>query len=423
MYNFLEYAVVLLGAIVLLGFFNEKVTKITNEIALLLFSAIVGIGILITLMIVEDSSAKQLLESAQLFNLEKFLMKGVLCFMLFAGSCHMKLRDFKENAKQITVLAILVTLLGAVFYGGLFYVVTKIVGLSFSLAECLMFGSIIAPTDPIAATSILKQFNLPKRISFFMEGESLFNDGVGVALFVCFSGMVTAQESGGFVKIMLQELLGAFAIGIVVALLFFKIFETTKDDIRKISTSLLAVILVYLLSDRLGCSGAIASVVCGICFSAFRNYRESQGKKLELETFDTFWEILDTMLNSILYAMMGMTFVRILHMPNVIFWSLVVIILNFCARFLSVLVGTLFMGKLPDHYDKGSFATLLTWGGLRGGLSIALAMSAAHMLDSDVYNIILGGTYAIVFFTTIVQGLTMKRIYFKIEKKVKQNAD
>jgi CPA1 family monovalent cation:H+ antiporter len=118
---------------------------------------------------------------------------------------------------------------------------------------------------------------------------------------------------------------------------------------------------------------------------------------------------------------MGMTFVRILHMPNVVFWSLIAISLNLVARFLSVLIGTLCMGKLPDHYDKGSFATLLTWGGLRGGLSIALAMSAAQMLDSNVYNIILGGTYAIVFFTTIVQGLTMKRVYLKIEKKVKQN--
>ena len=126
-------------------------------------------------------------------------MDGVLCFMLFAGSCHMKLSDFKKQVRQVSVLAFVCTLLGACFYGALFFGASVLLGLNLSLPVCLMFGSIVAPTDPIAATGILSKFGLPQNISFLIEGESLFNDGVGVALFVCFSGMATASASGGFV--------------------------------------------------------------------------------------------------------------------------------------------------------------------------------------------------------------------------------
>ena len=125
-------------------------------------------------------------------------MDGVLCFMLFAGSCHMKLLSFKKHAKIISLLAIGATFLGAVFYGLLFYGASVLLHLGVPLPVCLMFGSITAPTDPIAATSILKKFNLPEQIGFIIEGESLLNDGVGVALFVCFSGMEQSSASCAF---------------------------------------------------------------------------------------------------------------------------------------------------------------------------------------------------------------------------------
>lgn len=422
MNHFLTFTVILLAFVVFLGFFNEKVTKFTYEISLMLFSVIIGgILLLLKLYLNADTSVAQILNHIDFSSLESFLMEGVLCFMLFAGSCHMRLLDFKKHAKIISLLAILATFLGAVFYGILFYGVSLLFGLNLSLPVCLMFGSITAPTDPIAATSILKKFNLPSNIGFIIEGESLLNDGVGVALFVCFSGMVSAQENGDFFAVMAKELFGAILVGIVITAICFPIFKKTNDTNRQIFTSLLAVAAAYLTCEIFGFSGAIASVVCGVLFSALRNWNEQKGNILELEQFDIFWGILDNLLNSVLYVMLGLSFIQILQMPYVLRLSILAIIINLIGRSGSVALSSLFMKTLPDEYNKSSFTKLLTWGGLRGGLCVALAMSTQELVSNDIYYIILGGTYAIVFFTTIVQGMTMPAVYRRIEDNLKNS--
>ena len=352
--TFLLNTVILLALVVVLGFFNEKVTKFTHEIALMLFTVIVGGMLLVASAVLRGTgTASQVLEELQFFNLEGFLMEGVLCFMLFAGSCHMRLLDFKKYARAISLLAVGATFLGAVFYGLIFYGAGKLLGLSFTLPVCLMFGSIVAPTDPIAATSILKRFHLPDGISFIIEGESLLNDGMGVALFIFFSGMVTAEESGGFIAVMAKEILGAMVVGIVVTFLCFAIFSRTKDESRQIFTSLLAVSMSYVLCECFGFSGAIASVVCGVLFSALRNYSEYKGKPLDLRQFDIFWGILDTLLNSVLYVMLGISFIRILQMPHVLVLSLLAIAANLVARSGSLGAASIFIGPLPDGHGEG----------------------------------------------------------------------
>ncbi len=419
MIDFLVYAVILLGLIVLIGFFNEKKTKLTYEISLMLFSIPIGAAVTFFGAYIRDQSVMELLHDIEIFDLEDFLMKGVLCFMLFAGSCHMKLSDFKRLARPVGVLAIVCTLLGAIFYGTLFYLVALLFKLPFTFPMCLMFGSIVAPTDPIAATSILNKFGLPKDLSFLIEGESLLNDGVGVALFVCFSGIVTAEAGEGFFVVMFREIFGAVLIGAVVTFLCFQLFSRTEDEKRKIFVSLLAVSLSYFLCERFDCSGAIASVVCGVLFSAFRNKEEEKRGAWELPEFDGFWEVLDCLLNSILYVMMGFSFIRIHQMPYVFMLSIMAIICNLLGRSGSLYASSFLMGQIPDNYDRMSFVKLLTWGGLRGGLSIALAMSTSSMLSPEVYHTVLGSTYAIVFFTTVIQGLSMKKVYEKIEKGLK----
>lgn len=416
MTSFLGAVVFLMTFIVFLGFFNEKVTKFNYEISLMLFSIIIGAGLLVArLTIGESTSISQILANLDFTKLEAVLMEGMLCFMLFAGSCHMRLLDFKKHAKTVSLLAIGGTLIGSVLYGGLFYGVSAVFGLNLTLPMCLMFGSIIAPTDPIAATSILKKFNLPSNIGFIIEGESLLNDGVGVALFVCFSGIVSAQENGGFLSVMFKEIFGALLVGIVVTTICFQVFKRTKEVTRQIFASLLAVATAYLACEHFGFSGAIASVVCGVLFSALRNWNAMKGFEWELEHFDTFWEILDNLMNSLLYVMLGLSFCQILQMNHVIIMSVTAIILNLISRSTSVGVASVFAGKLPDGYDRKSFIKLLTWGGLRGGLSVALAMSTVEMVRADIYYIILGCTYAVVFFTTIVQGMTMPKVYNSIK--------
>ncbi len=415
MRDFLTNVVLILLFVVALGYFNEKVSKLTYEISLMLYAAVISVCLMMAGSMFHTSWAENLLTALLNLNLEKFLIDGVLCFMLFAGSCHIRLLDFKKQAKIISLLALGATLLGAVFYGLLFYAASLLLGLSIPLPVCLMFGSIVAPTDPIAATSILKKCNLPKQISFIIEGESLLNDGMGVALFVCFSRMVVTGQGGGLLKVMCRELLGAIAVGFVVSVVCFAVFKRTSDEPRRIYVSLLAVSLSYLLCERWEFSGAIASVVCGVMFSALRTREVYRSSRLELALFDDFWSILDNLFNSVLYVLLGLSFINLLQMPMVLRMSLLVIMFNLLGRSGSVGMMSLLAGKLPDGYDKTSFVKLLTWGGLRGGLSVALAMSTREMLPEDVYFILLGGTYAIVFFTTIVQGLTMQNVYRRIE--------
>ncbi|MEE0957423.1 MAG: sodium:proton antiporter [Ruminococcus sp.] len=410
--------VAIIAFVCILGFFNEKVTKLPYEISLMLFSTVIGIVILIVSALIKGVD---ILEEAQMMDIKDFLLEGVLCFMLFSGSCRMKLSDFKAQARQITVLAFVCTLLGSLFYGFLFYGASLLLGAEISLPVCLMFGSIIAPTDPIAATGILSKFGLPKNISFLIEGESLFNDGVGVALFVCFSGMVTSSSSGSFFGVMLQEILGAVLVGVAVTALCFLMFRFCKSKMLRIFISMLAVSLSYAVCEKCDFSGAIASVICGIMFSALRS-RYSAEEPEDAESFDNFWETLDSLFNSILYVMLGLSFVRVLQMEYVIILSLVAITANFIARVSSLSISSLIMGKIPDNYSRFNFIKLLTWGGLRGGLSVALAMSTKGMISDEVYYIVIGGTYAIVFFTTVVQGLTLKPVYNRIKRSMEKTA-
>ena len=418
MNEFLPYVVIIMLLIVVLGFINERRTKLTYEIALMLFSIILGAVLVAVHMIADDNDTRLIINDVISFDLEDYLMKGVLCYMLFAGSCQMRLKDFKKQKRQITVLSIFATLFGAVFYGGVFYLVSCALKLGLSLPVCLMFGSIVSPTDPIAATSILNKFDLPEDISFLIESESLLNDGVGVALFVCFSGIVRASGSANFFVVFFRELFGAVIVGVVVTVLCFYIFYKTQDSARQIFVSILAVSSAYLLCEIFDFSGAIASVVCGVLFSALIKRFRDAGKEWHLEEYDVFWSIADNLLNSVLYVILGLTFIGILKTPDVILVSLGAIVCNLIGRAASVGLCTFSMGPIPSGFDKKNFINLMTWGGLRGALCIALAMSTKSMIPDETYRIILGGTYAIVAFTTIVQGLTMPVVYRKIKKSM-----
>ena len=423
--EFLTILVVLLALICILGLFNEKVTKLTYEIALMLFSTVLGIVILIVVSTAADTDITNVLKEVRDFDIHGFLMHGALGFMLFASSCHMKLKDFREQARQITVLSLVSTLLGAVFYALLIYGAGCLFGEPLPLPVCLMFGSIIAPTDPIAATGILSKFGLPKKTSFLIQGESLFNDGVGVALFVCFSGMVSASgsaEQGSFVGLMFKEIFGALAVAVAVTLLCFLMFRFVKHSYLKLFISLLTVSLAYALCETLGFSGAIASVVCGILFSELRERYPDAEEEGQTKLFDGFWETLDVFLNSILYVLMGLSFVTILRMEHVFLLAAIAIVANLVARAGSLSLSSFLMGKIPDGFSKPGFVALFTWGGLRGGLSVALAMSTQPLLPEDTYYVILGCTYAVVFFTTVVQGLTMKPVYQRISRNVDADA-
>ena len=412
--NLLNDLVMILLFIVVLGFINEMTTKLPNEIALMLYAFAAGVIFLIIDSLSTNTILTDFRTRMHSVSLDDFLMHGVLCFMLFAGSCRMRRQDFKENLKLITSLSLLTTLAGALIYGFLFYGIVYLLKLPLTLPMCLLFGSIVAPTDPIAATSILPRFGLPKETGFVIQGESLFNDGVGVALYVCFKSMIVkTAEHQGFFEVMFRELFGAAAVGIGISLLLFQIFRTTKDEYRQIAVSLLAVSAAYVICEIFVFSGAIASVICGITFGT-ETEKYATKHQVPMYAYHHFWEILDTLLNRILYVMLGLSFFPVLDIQHIIILAVICILINLIARSVSVWISCMISRPLPDGFKNAQFITLLTWGGLRGGLCLALAMESSRLLPDEAYNIIIAGTYIVIFFTTIIQGLTMPKVYKKI---------
>lgn len=408
---------VVLFAVVILGFINEKTVKITDEIALMLFSIVVAAVILCLKRSGIYDFNRELGIFFQSFDLNSYLVEGVLCFMLFAGAAHIRAESLKRDAKLITSLALASTLISAVVYGVIFYGISVVLHIGLTLPMCLLLGSIVAPTDPIAATSILRKFGLPKRTGLVIEAESLFNDGVGVALFVCFSGMVTQTSGSGFFAVMGRELLGAVAVGLVLSFLSFALFKRTQDEIRRIAVSLFAVTAAYSICEVLSFSGAIAAVVCGIYFATAMQRLDGDFSK-----YYAFWSVVDSLLNSVLYVIIGCFFAYVLEMPFVILLTVASIIINLIARAAGVGSAVLWNRPLPDGFRPSGFITLFTWGGLRGGLCLALALSTVDLLPEAAFHAVVGSAYGIVFFTTVVQGLSMKRVYAKISQPARTGA-
>lgn len=419
MENFLLYLVCILFIIVAIIIFNEKVTKFANEIALLMFSLLVGIVLLILNNIsVETSATVGIIETIGKYRLDKVLLEGLLCFMLFTGASELKLPSLVHNFKPICLLALLTTVIASGIYGCLFWCVTKLIGIDIDFTLCLLLGSIVSPTDPIAATGILNKMGLTKNITAVMEGESLFNDGTGVALFIFLKELYLDTKSQNFLVVMGKELFGAIIVGLAVSFALSMLLKMTNDPIKHILISLLSVSMCYVICEHCGFSGVIASVVCGIYFSTFTQKLKAENKDLDPEDYyEDFWSVLDKIFNYVLYVMIGIHFVYLTKVKWFVFVAIAAIVLNLVARYLGVLISTTISRQCPDGYEIRPFTILMTWSGLKGGLCLALAMSAEEFLPTSAYNFILYVTFITIIFTTVIQGLTVGRVFEWIKVK------
>lgn len=408
----------LLFMIIVISILNEKLIKIPNDIALVLFAFIFSAVIKLLEETGLVSFSHTIVGKLERFNFQEFLMDGILCFMLFAGASGVNFNRFVKNIKSISLLALLTTVLSSFLYGALFYAVSVGLKLGFSIWLCILLGCIVSPTDPIAATSILKKAGLSKNVSTVIEGESLFNDGTGVAVFVCIKNIVNDTSDLSFPVLMAKELLGAIAIGLAISFVMFTLLKCTNNPILHIFISMFDVMAAYIVCEHLGCSGVIASVVCGIYFSKAMAGKEEWRKVVDpKDLYEDFWHIADTLFNSVLFILIG---VSLLNMPfhrSLLLLILAAIIGNFIARYVGVFVSTLIIGKnkIPNRYSVNEFTTLMTWSALKGGLSLALAFSCAEFLTQDAYNVVLIVTYVTMFFTIVVQGLTTKKVFAVVE--------
>lgn len=416
--SILMFLVIIIAYIVVIGTLNEKIFHMQSDIALIFFSFVFSVILLFIKKMTSMELLSEFAKSIQDFEFAAYLMDGVLCFMLFAGASKVNMTKFKQNLKPICLLALLATVISSFLYGALFYVAALILGIHGDMWVCILLGCVVSPTDPIAATGILSKIGLSKNVCSVIENESLFNDGTGVTLFVFVRSFVIKSENTNVLILITKEIAGAVVIALVISFALFKLMKITKDPIRYILISLLDVSLVYIICEHLGCSGVIASVVCGMYFSYEMHKMDRRVAVIDPENYyRDFWEILESILNAILFVMIGMLVFCMTPCKN----FLAVVLLSILALVVSRAVGVFISSilarrKIPGNYNLTEFTVLMTWSALKGGLSLALALGTKEYLSPDIYHVFINVAYAAIFFTVLIQGLTVKKAYFALEK-------
>ncbi|MBR6485541.1 MAG: sodium:proton antiporter [Lachnospiraceae bacterium] len=416
--NILLFLIIILAYIVVIGILNEKVFRLQSDIALIFFSLILSVILLILRYLLPIETLRIFTDNLGSFGFEEYLMDGVLCFMLFAGAGKVNMGKFKQNLKPICLLALLTTLISSFLYGILFYLIAMLFKIPMDIWMCILLGCVVSPTDPIAATGILNKIGLSKNVCSVIENESLFNDGTGVTLFIFVRSVIIHSGDSNFAVLMFKEIVGAVAVALIVSWLLFKLMKLTRDPVRYILISLLDVSSVYMICEHLGFSGVIASVVCGMFFSYNMDKMERSVMVIDpKEYYRDFWEIIENILNSVLFVMIGMLVLDIKvsnYAPVVIPAAILILILS---RSIGVFISSILTkNNIPGNYSMSEFVILMTWSALKGGLSLALALETAEYLPDAVYNIFINVAYVTIFFTVLVQGLSVRRVYFALEK-------
>lgn len=416
------FAIVLL-IVVIVEMINEKTFKISNDIALVIFSLIIAACLKILAVTNVIDLSQGLIGKFMDFDFASFLMEGVLCFMLFAGASKVCFKRLIKNIKTISLLAFFTTFITSLVFGLLFYGIALIVNIEINFLTCLLLGCIVSPTDPIAATSILNKAGLSKNVTTTIEGESLFNDGMGVVLFIFIKALVIGDKSINFPLLMVKEILGAVAVSLIISAILIFAMKKTNKAMTRVFISLLAVSSIYVVCEYFGFSGVLASVICGIVFSLFMAKNERNQEVVDQrQIYNDFWNTVDLLMNSILFVYLGVSILFIDSMPHISLLIISAIVLNIIARFAGVFISSIIANRkhIPNRYSIFEFTSLMTWSALKGGLSLALVLSTKSFLSEEVYNILLVVTCTMIFFTIIFQGLTTSNIYRKIEKLKKK---
>jgi Na+:H+ antiporter len=406
---FLTIAIIL-GLTAALAYINEGYVRLQQTIGLMVLALAltVVVGVADAIGIFGDLAGFRTFVNE--LSLDSTLLNGVLCFMLFAGSINVKARTLGEEKWVILSLAIGATLIGAVLVGLGVWGLLALFGISFGLIYALIFGALISPTDPIAALAILGNVGLPPRLEAVINGESLFNDGVGVVIFsiALTIALGTATPSAGDAIVMfVREVLGGVALGAIAAAIMHHTLRRTQEDYgTQVLLSLSIVALTYAAAEHIEVSGPIATVVLGLVTG---NVTMPHLERRERVPLKTFWRAIDESLNAVLFVLIGLHIAVVpLDTPGLP-TALAAIAVCLCARWLSVygpLRALSAAGALKG--DTLGLANLLTWGGLRGGLAIAMALS---LPDGAQKDIIVYMTYGVVAFSIIVQGLTVARLF------------
>ena len=401
-----DVAVVFLVLTALLAYVNHRFIGLPTTIgvmaiALILSFALIGLDKL-GFGQLHDYEVS-LLES---IDFSDVLMQGMLSVLLFAGAMHVDLSELRTYRWQVGLLAVVGTVVSTLIVACALWLFLPLVGVELSPIYCLVFGALISPTDPIAVMGILRSAKAPKNLELVISGESLFNDGVGVVLFSMLLGTIAlgvAPTPGQAGLLLLHEAGGGIVFGLVLGYVTFRLLKSIDNYKVEVLLTLAAVLGGYLLASRLHVSGPLAMVIAGLVIG---NHGRAQAMSDKTRAhLDMFWELLDEILNSVLFVLIGMEALIIPYSPNVVMAAVGTVVITLLARALAVGMPVAFMKSL-FALPRGSWQ-VLTWGGLRGGISVALALSLPLGPER---NVVLALTYAVVVFSILVQGLSIGKV-------------
>lgn len=347
-----------------------------------------------------EKQAETLLHS---IDFDQTVLHGLLSFLLFAGALHVDLNDLAARKWSIGSLATFGILISTFLVGTVTWWVLGLLGPGLPYIYCLLFGALISPTDPIAVLGILKTAGAPKSLEMNITGESLFNDGVGIVVFLVILEIVTgshAVTAGRVATLFLQEAVGGAVFGLGAGYIAYRMLRSIDHYQVEVLITLALVAGGYALADTLHLSGPIAIVVAGLLIGNHGRFLGMSDKTRE--HLDVFWELVDEILNAVLFVLIGLEVLVLTFTRTDLIAGLLIIPVVLLARFVAVGVPVTLLRSFRP-FSRGA-VRIMTWGGLRGGISVALALSLPASPERDA---ILAMTYAVVVFSIIVQGLTI----------------
>lgn len=387
------------------AYINFRFLKLPNAIGLMLVSLLFSFLILITGNYFPE--VKTVIEHRlNEINFSELLLEGMLSFMLFAGAIHIKYADLKSEKLSIMLFSTISVVLSTVIIGYVSFYLLNAFGLDVSLINAMLFGSLISPTDPIAVLSILKSAGVSKSLETKIAGESLFNDGVAVVVFITILQLSKPDVDTSFIGVLSlfgQEAIGGILLGLVLGWTGYKLVASIDHYQVEVLVTLAVVMGGYTFAHYTHVSGPLAMVVAGLITG---NHGKAYGmSKITAEYVDKFWELIDEILNAILFVLIGLELLIIETSKTIFIVSFILIGVILITRYISVYIPSIFI-RLKEQMTKKTLV-ILTWGGLRGGISIALALSIPISLNRDIWVTI---TYVVVCFSILVQGMTIGKV-------------
>ena len=410
----LELPAIILVCVSIFGYINHKYLQLPLTVGLVLIALISGLGVLMidsVLPFLNISSTLRVWLGEIDFN--RTLMNGMLSFLLFAGALHVDLSGLMKSKLHVSILATFGVMLSTFINGTCFYYISLFAGFNIDYIYCLIFGVIVTPTDPVAVLGLLKRLNVPKRLESIIGGESLFNDGVAVVIFsvlltIAFGsstghGGHEVMDANAILGLFVKEAFGGALLGMIAGYFTFLLLKSMDDYILEVIATLALVTGAYSIALNLHISGPIAMVVAGV-FIGNTGRQFAMSEKTRAHVTD-FWHIIDEILNAALFVLIGFEVIVLSSDLSILGISVICVFVAVVARLLAVSIPLNLLNPIIAK-EKGEIL-ILTWAGLRGGISIALALSLPYM---EIKPIIVTATYAVVVFSILIQGLTIERL-------------